>query len=74
MTVCDERMCDERIKPGGTAGDFTLVPALDWDRSFFDAFSNQKLSKLFLKYETASGYEKNISNGRHIHHEWRKRE
>ncbi len=28
MIVCDERMCI-CIKPGGTAGDNTLVPAID---------------------------------------------
>ncbi len=33
MIVCDERMY-QNIKPGGTAGENTLVPA-DWDRSFF---------------------------------------
>lgn len=35
MIVCDERMY-QNIKPGGTAGENTLVPA-DWDRSFFYA-------------------------------------
>ena len=27
-------MC-KNIRPGGTAGENTLVPAIDWDRSFF---------------------------------------
>lgn len=51
MIVCDERMriC---IKPGGTAGDDTLVPAI-WDRSFFVRAMSQ--ARLFQSRPSKEG-------------------
>lgn len=35
MIVCDERMCDLSHQAGWHRRRVTLVPALDWDGSFF---------------------------------------